>query len=78
MGDILLHGKRAVKVNAEKVVWANTSKASQYNIDGDKVWLPNSHCQFTKTGHPNSTKSGDIPGTLVIAEWLYNKTFPNG
>ena len=76
--DITLNDKPAVKVNAEKVVWGNTNKASLYDIDGDEEWIPKSLCKFTQTGDPHSTEKGNIPGTLVIAEWFYNKLFPNG
>jgi hypothetical protein len=76
MNDITLHGKPAVKVNAKKVIWANTEKSKLYDIDGDEAWIPNSLCKFT--ADENWDKSGDIPGTLIIVEWKYNQIFPNG
>jgi hypothetical protein len=78
MAEITLNGQRAVKVNAEKILWANSEKAAQYDIDGDKEWIPNSLCKFTQTGDPNKTAKGNVPGTLIIVEWFYNKLFPNG
>lgn len=76
MGEIMHHGKPAVKVNAKKIVWSNTAKSAKYNIDGDEEWVPHSLCTFTK--NEEYTRVGDIPGTLVIQEWFYNKLFPNG
>lgn len=64
MSDIFLHGNRAVKVNATKVMWGITGKARLYNIDGDEKWIPNSVHEY------NGKEK-----TLIIEEWFYNKLF---
>jgi hypothetical protein len=64
MNDVFLHGKRAIKVNAQIVLWGVTPKAKLYNIDGDEQWIPNSLCEFDEKEN-----------TLVIEEWFYNKLF---
>jgi hypothetical protein len=64
MSDVFLHGKRAIKVNAQIVLWGVTPKAKLYNIDGDEQWIPNSLCEFDEKEN-----------TLVIEEWFYNKLF---
>ena len=61
---MFLHGKRAVKVNANHVMWGVGEKAKLYNIDGDERWIPNSLCEYNKEEK-----------TLVIEEWFYNKMF---
>jgi len=64
MSDMFLHGKRAIKVNAQIVLWGVASKAKLYNIDGDERWIPNSLCEFDEKEN-----------TLIIEEWFYNKLF---
>lgn len=81
MASFELHGKPAVRVNAEAITWANTSKAQQYLIDGCvKMWVPKSVSQFTPTKeHEDQKKTGrlkgDTPGTLIIEEWFYKNFF---
>jgi len=83
---MFINGKRAVKVNAKKVIWGRKQggKAQLYNVDGDQKWIPDSLCmfkedeEFTKKAAENKGFSGDIPGTLLIEEWFYKKLFPNG
>lgn len=75
-----LNGKASVKVNAEKVTWANTDKAQQYKIGDIKIWIPNSVCQFTigKESQEmlnNGHHKGDTKGTLLIHEWWFRKNF---
>jgi len=74
--EVLLNGKRAVKVNAKKVIWGNTAKAKLYNIDGDEKWVPIALSKFDRTD-PNQNR-GDLDGVLTIEEWFYKKLFPNG
>lgn len=78
MAQPTLNGKRAVKVNAEKILWSNTDKAAKYRIDGDEEWVPHSQSKFTPEGDTAKNRRGDIPGTLLISEWFYTKLFPNG
>jgi hypothetical protein len=66
MSNVFLHGKPAVKVNGEFVLWGVTDKAKLYNIDGDEKWIPNSLCEYN-----------DKEKSLIIEEWFYNKIFEN-
>lgn len=89
MAEVLLHGKRAVKVNAERIMFgskAANGKTRLYNIDGDKTWVPDSLCEFNPcaeykdfvSGKTKGPWQGDTPGELTIVEWFYNKIFPTG
>jgi hypothetical protein len=64
MSNVFLHGKPAVKVNGEFVLWGVTDKAKLYNIGGNEKWLPNSLCEYN-----------DKEKSLIIEEWFYNKLF---
>lgn len=81
--ETLLNGKRAVKVNAKKIMWAvSKSKLSQkYNIAvennycDNEHWVPNSVCNFIPDedqGNPLHG-NGDKKGKLIIEEWFYKK-----
>ncbi|MBP9790842.1 MAG: hypothetical protein KBD57_09900 [Bacteroidia bacterium] len=74
--EVLLNGKRAVKVNAKMIIWGKTDKAKKYNIDGDEKWVPISLSKFERT-NPNQCR-GDLDGVLTIEEWFYKKLFPEG
>jgi hypothetical protein len=65
--DVTLHGKRAVKVNAETVMWGVSEKAQLFNIDGEERWVPKSLSEYNEKEK-----------TLIIEEWFYNKIFKDG
>jgi hypothetical protein len=70
-----LNGKPAVKINCKRVVWGNTSKAILFKIGEHEKWVPLSVSRFDKSENYNGV--GDIPGTLVVEEWFYNKFLKN-
>lgn len=61
-------------VNAHKVLWATSKKASKYRVNGIEEWVPNSVCNFIQDDI-NDFHKGDIPGKLTIQVWFYDKTF---
>ena len=69
-----LHGKSAIATKAERILWANSSKAAKYRVNGIEEWVPNSICKWIQDEIGDS-HIGDIPGRLIIAEWFYNKLF---
>lgn len=74
MTKTTLNGKPAIEIDAEKVLWTNSPKAAKYRVNGIEEWVPNSQSKWNQDKIGNS-HIGDIPGTLVIVEWLYNKLF---
>lgn len=70
-----LNGKSAIKIAAEKVLWSNTPKAAKYRINGIEEWVPHSQSKWIQKPDLGNNIVGGIPGTLIIAEWLYNKLF---
>ncbi len=83
---MFLHGKRAVKINAKRIMWGSKikdAKAKLYDIDGDKKWVPISLSEFSISKESQEqldrgVHAGDITGELIIEEWFYKKLFPNG
>lgn len=65
MGNILLNDKPAVLI-AGKLIKPG-KKASLYDCEGDKVWIPNSV-------HKYRTEQKKI----VVQEWWYNNAVENG
>ena len=62
MNNLILHSKPAVKIKAYAVIPSPKGKATLYNCEGDKVWIPDNLCRF------NAEKK-----ELLIEEWFYNK-----
>ena len=64
--QVLFKDQPGVKIKA-KLTENHTSRATQYNCEGDLVWIPHSVSSFNYD-----------EGTLVIAEWFYKKLQADG
>lgn len=64
-----------VTIPAKKVMWGVGKKARLFNINEEKIWIPNSLWSFeeyAEQGDPIEG-SGDIKGDLTVAKWFYDK-----
>lgn len=75
MGKTEFLGKPAVIMEAKTQMFASTSKAKMYDINGKKVWVPVSVSELiahSDQGDP-LYGNGNIKGTLIIQKWFFEK-----